>query len=71
MNPKIIIRSDDFDREIFIFLKEVVVDMPIDWDYDAIGRIRDTVIEAFEKMGIMLEIDERPESSIGKRWVEG
>ena len=71
MNPKIIIRSDDFDREIFIFLKEVVVDMPIDWDYDAIGRIRDTVIDAFIKMGIILEIDERPESSIGKRWVEG
>ncbi len=71
MNRKIIIHSDDFDREIFIFLKEVVADMPIDWDYDAIGRIRDTVINAFQKMGIVLEIDERLQSSIGKRRTEG
>jgi hypothetical protein len=71
MNRKIIIRSNDFDREIFIFLKEVVADMPIEWDYDAISRIRDTVIDTFEKMGIVLEIDERLESSIGKRRTEG
>jgi hypothetical protein len=29
------------------------------------------VIDAFEKMGIVLEIDERLESSIGKRLAEG
>ena len=71
MNRKIIIHSDDFDKEIFIFLREVVADMPIDWDDEAIGRIRNTVIDAFEKMGIILEIDERLQSSIGKRWAEG
>jgi hypothetical protein len=71
MNRKIIIHSDDFDKEIFSFLREVVADMPVDWDHEAIGRIRNTVIDAFKKMGIMLEIDERLQSSIGKRWVEG
>jgi hypothetical protein len=71
MNRKIIIHSDDFDKEIFSFLREVVADMPVDWDHEAIGWIRNTVIGAFEKMGIMLEIDERLQSPIGKRWVEG
>jgi hypothetical protein len=71
MNRKIIIHSDDFDKEIFIFLRGVVADMPIDWDHEAIGRIRNTVIDAFKKMGIILEIDERLQSSFGKRWVEG
>ena len=71
MNRKIIIHSDDFDKEIFIFLREVVVDMPIEWDYDAIGRIRDTVIDALKKMGIVLEIDARLESSIGRRLAKG
>jgi hypothetical protein len=71
MNRKIIIHSDDFDKEIFIFLREVVADMPIDWDHEAIGWIRNTVIDAFEKMGIVLEIDERLQSSIGERWLEG
>jgi hypothetical protein len=71
MNRKIIIHSDDFDKEIFIFLREVVADMPIDWDHEAIGWIRNTVIDAFEKMGIVLEIDKRLQSSIGERWLEG
>ena len=62
MNKKIIITSDDFSREIFSFLKEVGADMPIDWDMEALDRIRDAVIEAFEKMGVTLEIDGRLES---------
>jgi len=62
MNKKIIIKSDDFSREIFSFLKEVGADMPIDWDMEALDRIRDAVIEAFEKMGVTLEIDGRLES---------
>jgi len=45
--------------------------MPIEWDYDAIGRIRDTVIDALKKMGIVLEIDARLESSIGRRLAKG
>jgi hypothetical protein len=71
MNRKIIIHSDDFDKEIFSFLREVVADMPIDWDHEAIGRIRNTVIDAFKKMGITIEIDERLQSSITKRCVGG
>lgn len=71
MNRKIIIHSDDFDKEIFSFLREVVAYMPVDWDHEAIGWIRNTVIDAFEKMGVMLEIDERPQSLCSKRWVEG
>ena len=70
MNKKIIIKSDDFSREIFSFLKEVGADMPIDWDMEALDRIRKAVIEAFEKMGVMLEIDGRLES-ISSAPIEG
>ncbi len=59
MNRKIIIRSDDFNKEIFFFLKEVGADMPIDWDNEAINRVRNAVIGAYEKMGVTIEIDER------------
>jgi len=61
MNKKIIIKSDDFSREIFSFLKEVGADMPIDWNMEALERIRNAVIEAFEKMGVTLEVDGRLE----------
>ena len=53
MNRKVIIHPDDFDKEIFIFLREVVADMPIEWDYDAIGRKRDSVIA--EKINSILQ----------------
>jgi hypothetical protein len=62
MNRKIIIKSDDFNREIFSFLKEVGADMPIDWNVETLDRIRNAVIEAFEKMGVALEIDDQPQS---------
>jgi hypothetical protein len=62
MNQKIIIKSDDFSREIFSFLKEVGADMPIDWNLEALDRIRNVVIEAFEKMGVTLEVDDRLQS---------
>jgi hypothetical protein len=62
MKQKIIIRSDDFSREISSFLKEVGADMPIDWSIEALDRIRNAVIEAFGKMGVTLEIDKRFES---------
>ena len=57
MNRKIIIKSFDFDREISSFLKEVGADMPIDWKIETLDRIRNAVIEAFENMGVTLEID--------------
>jgi len=62
MNRKIIIKGDDFDREIFSFLKEIGADLPIDWDNEATDRVRSAVIEAFQKMRITLEIDDRPPS---------
>ena len=71
MNRKIIIKSYDFNREIFSFLKEVGVDMPIDWNIEALDQIKNAVIEAFEKMGVTLEIDDRfqsiPSSYLTKR----
>ena len=62
MNRKIIIKSDDFSKEIFSFLKEVGTDMPMDWNLEALDRIRNAVIEAFEKMGVTLEVDDRLQS---------
>ena len=71
MNRKIIIKSYNFNREIFSFLKEVGVDMPIDWNIEALDQIKNAVIEAFEKMGVTLEIDDRfqsiPSSYLTKR----
>ena len=71
MNLKIIIKSYDFNREIFSFLKEVGADIPIDWSIEALDRIRNAVIEAFEKMGVTLEMDDRlqsiPSSYLTKR----
>ena len=62
MKRKIIIESDDFNREIFSFLNEVGADMPIEWDIEALDRIRSAVIEAYEKMGVTLEINDRLQS---------
>jgi hypothetical protein len=59
MNRKIIIKSDDFNKEIFSFLKEVGADMPLDWNIEAFDCIKNAVIETFEKMGVTLEIDDR------------
>ena len=62
MNRKIIIKSDDFNKEIFSFLKEVGADMPMDWNIEALERLKDAVIGTFEKMGVTLEIDDRLQS---------
>ena len=62
MKRKIIIKSNDFNREISSFLKEVGADMPIDWNIEALDPIRNAVIEAYEKMGVTLEIDDRLQS---------
>jgi len=71
MKRKIIIRSDDFNREILSFLTEVGADMPLEWNIEALDRIRDAVIEAYEKMGVTLEIDDRlqsiPSSNLSKK----
>jgi len=75
MSRKIIIKSDDFNKEIFYFLKEVGADMPMNWNIEALELLKDAVIGTFEKMGVTLEINDRfqsispyltkPESGIG------
>jgi hypothetical protein len=62
MNRKIIIKAGDFNKEIFSFLTEVGADMPIDWNIEALDRIKNAVIEAFAKMGVTLEIDDQLQS---------
>ena len=59
MGRKIIIKTEDLDKEIRSFLMEVGADMPIDWNTEALNRVRDGVVEAFGKMGIKIEIDSR------------
>jgi hypothetical protein len=58
MNRRIIIRAKDFDKEIYSFLTQVGADIPIDWNSNALALVRDAVIEAYDKMGITLEVDE-------------
>jgi len=67
MSRKIIIKQGDLDKEIRSFLKDVGADMPIDWNREALGQVRDAVIEAFKKMGVGLEIDDRLPASVN-RW---
>ncbi len=62
MNRKIIIKSNDFNKEIFSFFKEVGADMPLDWNIEALDWIKNAVIETFGKMGVTLEIDDRLQS---------
>ena len=59
MNRKIIIKADDFDREIRSFLTEIGADMPVDWNIEALDDVRNAVIKAFEDMHVTLEIDVR------------
>ena len=58
MNRKIIIRAKDLDKEICSFLTQVGADIPIDWSSNALALVRGAVIEAYNKMGIILEVDE-------------
>ena len=56
---KIIIKSSDFNKEVLCFLNGIGADIPVDWTMEALERVRDAAIDAFEEMGILLEIDER------------
>ena len=58
MNRKIIIRAKDLDKEIRSFLTQVGADIPVDWTDNVLALVRYAVIEAYDKMGITLEIDE-------------
>ena len=57
MNRKIIFKAKDFDNEICSFLTQVGADIPIDWNSNTLALVRDAVIEAYNKMGITLEVD--------------
>ena len=57
MNRKIIIKTDDFDKEIRSFLGDVGADMPIEWNLEALDQVKKAVIEAFKKMGVGFEVD--------------
>ena len=67
MNRKIIIRAKDLDKEVRSFLTQVGADIPVDWTGNVLGLVRDAVIEAYDKMGINLEIDESHPKNIHGR----
>jgi hypothetical protein len=66
MGRKIIIKIDDLDKEIRSFLRDVGADMPIDWNREALDQVKNAVIEAFKRMGVGLEIDDRLPASINQ-----
>jgi hypothetical protein len=66
MGRKIIIKTDDFDKEIRSFLRDVGADMPIDWGREALDQVKNAVIEAFKKMGVGLELDDRLPASVNQ-----
>ena len=56
--------SSLYGRKILIkrfvfFLTQVGADIPVNWSSNALALVRDAVIEAYNKMGITLEVDER------------
>jgi hypothetical protein len=59
MGRKIIIKTEDLDKEIRTFLKDVGADMPIDWDTAALDQVKAAVIEVFKKMGVEFEVDDQ------------
>ncbi len=63
MGRKIIIKTDDFDKEIRSFLGDVGADMPIKWSIEALDQVKNAVIEAFRKMGVGFEVDNRGPAS--------
>ena len=66
MNRKIIIKTDDFNSEIYLFLKEVGAGSPVDWNNEALDRVKDAVIQAFGKMGVTLQIDDQLQPPMSK-----
>jgi len=64
MGRKIIIKTDDLDKEIRSFLGDVGANMPIEWDIDALDQVKAAVVEAFKKMGVRIEVDGRRSASV-------
>jgi hypothetical protein len=66
MSRKIIIKTDDLDKEIRSFLGDVAADMPINWNIEALDQVKNAVVEAFKKMGVGIEIDDRLSASVNQ-----
>jgi len=66
MDRKIIIKMEDLTKEIHSFLAEVGAGMPVDWDTEALDRVRNAAIEAYEKMGVKLEVDDQSQSRLSQ-----
>jgi hypothetical protein len=64
MGRKIIIKTDDLDKEIRSFLGDVGADMPVNWNIEALDEVKNAVVEAFKKMGVRIEIDDRLPASV-------
>ena len=59
MDRKIIIKMEDLTKEIYSFLEEVGAGIPMNWNTEALDSVRNAAIEAYEKMGVRLEVDKR------------
>lgn len=66
MGRKIIIKTDDFDKEVRSFLGDVGADVPVDWDIEALAQVKSAVIGAFKKMGVRVEVDDRLPASVNQ-----
>ena len=40
--------------------------MPIEWNIEALDQMKNAVIEAFKKMGIGIEVDDRLSASVNQ-----
>ena len=71
MNRKIIIRESDFNKEIYSFLAGIGADNSLDWNIEALDQIKDAAVDAFGKMGAILEMDDQPEASypLFNKWI--
>ena len=59
MKRKIIIPIDDFNSEVVLFLRAVGARVPANWSAEALALVREAAVTAYEKMGMILEVDKR------------
>ena len=59
MKRKIIIPIDDFNSEVVLFLRAVGAGVPANWSAEALALVREAAVTAYEKMGMILEVDKR------------
>ncbi len=59
MKRKIIIPIDDFNDEVVLFLRAVGAGVPANWSAEVLALVRNAAVAAYEKMGMILEVDKR------------